>query len=233
MAAVIGIGVLVGASACSGSSGGGGNPSDSIAGSGASASSGGSGSSGSGSLRASPSPTASPITGDCGSVLPVSAVNEVVGSQVTGDTSFIIGTPEPSIDRISYLNCRYGIPPQSNAPGGSAPATGAAAPTPSGGASEPEAQVEVGISAYGSDASAQSRVKGTVEAYLQTGATQKNVPVGSLAGIELVGSGSPTLVLASGNRTVAVTVVPSLVPDATRDAILSGLAQRALTGVGG
>jgi hypothetical protein len=54
-----------------------------------------------------------------------------------------------------------------------------------------------------------------------------------LTGVELLGSGDPTLVVASGNKTVAVTVIAALVPDATRNAILSGIAQRALTGAGG
>jgi hypothetical protein len=182
-------------------------------------------SSGSGGLSASPTPSGSPLSGDCGSIMPVSAVNQVMGGQVTGDTSFIIGEPDTSIDRISYLNCRYGLP-ATPAPAGSGPAASASGPAPT-------PQVEIGISAYGSAASAQSRVQGTIEAYLQTGATQKNVPVGALTGVELVGSGDPTIVVASGNKTVAVTVVAALVPDATRDAILSGLAQRALTGAGG
>lgn len=206
------MGLLIGLAACSSNSDGDKNstPADSASPSGSAASS-----SASGSLTASPSPTASPISGECGSILPVSAVDQVLGSQLPGTTSFIVGTAEPDIDRISYLNCRYGIP------------------APVEGQPEPAPQIEVGVSAYGSPASAQSRVQGTVDAYRGEGATAKQVPVGQLTGTELVGYGDPTLVVASGNKTVAVTVAAALVTDTTRDAILSGLAQRALTGAGG
>lgn len=206
-AATLAIGLILGLGACSSNSDGGASgtqapkPSDT--------------GSATGGLTASPTPTASPISGECGSVLPVSAVDQVMGQQVPGTTSFIVGTPEPDIDRISYLNCQYGIP---------APVEGQPAPT---------AQIEVGISAYGSAASAQSRVQGTIDAYREQGATAKQVPVGQLTGTILVGSGDPTLVVASGNRTVAVTVAAALATDAARDAMLSGLAQRALTGAGG
>src|SRR4051812_15540564 len=53
------------------------------------------------SLSASPAPTASPIAGECGSVLPISALEQVMGVPVIGKTSFIVGTPETDIDRIS------------------------------------------------------------------------------------------------------------------------------------
>ncbi len=173
------------------------------------------GASGSSSLSASPSPSASPIAGECASVLPISALEQAMGFPVIGRTEFIVGTAEPSIDRISYLNCRYGL---------ADPVEGQPAPVP---------QVEVGISAYGSPASAADRVQGTIDAYRGAGATQSPVPVGALTGTVLIGSGEPTLVVASGNRTVAVTVVAALLPAERRDAILAAVAQRALTGAGG
>lgn len=167
------------------------------------------------SLSASPTPSASPIAGECGSVLPISALEQVMGVPVIGKTSYIVGTPEPDIDRISYLNCRYGLA------------------DPVAGQPDPVAQVEVGVSAYGSPSSAAQRVQGTVEAYRGQGATQSSVPVGTVSGTVLIGSGEPTLVVASGNKTVAVTVVSALLPADKRDAILAGIAQRALTGAGG
>lgn len=167
------------------------------------------------SLSASPTPSASPIAGECGSVLPISALEQVMGVPVIGKTSYIVGTPEPDIDRISYLNCRYGLA------------------DPVAGQPDPVAQVEVGVSAYGSPASAAQRVQGTVEAYRGQGATQSSVAVGAVSGTVLIGSGEPTLVVASGNKTVAVTVISALLPPDKRDAILAGIAQRTLTGAGG
>lgn len=210
-AATLAMGLLIGLAACSSNSDGDGGSKATDSGS-ASASDTGTATGG---LTASPSPTGSPISGECGSVLPVSAVDQIMGQQVPGTTSFIVGIPDPDIDRISYLNCRYGIP------------------APVAGQPEPTAQIEVGISAYGSAASAQSRVQGTIDAYRQQGATASQVPVGQQTGTILVGSGDPTLVVSSGNKTVAVTVAAALATDATRNAMLSGLAQRALTGLGG
>lgn len=167
------------------------------------------------SLTASPTPAAAPIVGECGSVLPISALEQVMGVPVIGMTAFIVGTPEPDIDRISYLNCRYGLA------------------DPVAGQPDPVAQVEVGVSAYGSPASAAQRVQGTVEAYRGQGAAQSTVAVGTASGTVLIGSGEPTLVVASGNKTVAVTVLAALLPADKRDAILAGIAQRTLTGAGG
>lgn len=166
-------------------------------------------------LSASPTPSAMPIAGECPSVLPISALEQVMGVPVIGKTEFVVGVPEPSIDRISYLNCRYGLGDKVE------------------GAPDPVPQVEVGVSAYGSPASAAARVQGTIEAYRGQGATQSSVPVGGESGTVLIGSGEPTLVVASGNKTVAVTVISALLPAGKRDAILAGIAQRALIGAGG
>ncbi|MDR1999317.1 MAG: hypothetical protein LBQ06_05165 [Frankiaceae bacterium] len=211
-AAPLAIGLLIGIGACSAHIDDTGGPTLTVS---APTSTGGPSGSASVELSGSPGPAGSPIAGGCGGILPVSAIDQVIGTQLRGSTSFIVGEPDPSIDRISYLNCQYAIP------------------DPVAGQPPPTAQIEVGLSAYGSSASAQARVQGTIEAYREQGSTSTPVAVGQLSGTELLGGGDPTLVVASGNKTVAVTVAAALVTDASRDAILSGLAQRALTGLGG
>jgi hypothetical protein len=138
---------------------------------------------------------------------------------VIGRTAFVLGVADPGIGRLTYLNCRYGL---------SAAVKGKPAPVP---------LVEIGISLYNSPAQAARRVQGTVEDYQSHGALNRAVRVGQVQGTVLTGYGLPTLVVASGPRTAAVTVSPKLL-SAGSTAELASLAKAVLdatahyTGVG-
>jgi hypothetical protein len=186
------------------------------------ASGGGSSSAGtSTSARASSSPASSPASptatakvepslgGRCEELLPVSVVNIALRRVIVGRTSFILGVAEPQIGRLAYLNCRYGL---------SVPVKGKPAPVP---------QVEIGLSLYSSPAQASRRLQATIENYLAHGAADKGVRVGQVSGTVLTGYGLPTLVAATGPRTVAVTVSPKLVARGST-AELASLAKAAL-----
>ena len=149
------------------------------------------------------------LGGRCEDLLPVGTVNIALRRTVIGRTAFVVGVPEPDIGRLTYLNCRYGL---------AAPVKGKPAPVP---------QVEVGISLYRSPAHAARRVQATLDFYRSHGASDQAVRVGSAQGIVLTGYGMPTLVVAAGPRTVAVTVSPKLVP-ARSSAELASLAKAAL-----
>jgi hypothetical protein len=156
------------------------------------------------------SPTASPtLGGQCDDLLPPSTVDEALGRPVIGKTAFIRGIAEPNIGRLTYLNCKYGIP---------AAVKGKPAPV---------AQLEIGVSLYGTVAQAARRVQGTIDNYRSQGSSQRSVPVGTDSGTILVGYGNPTIVVASGPRTVAITIDPRLVSAAPTSA-LTALAQAVL-----
>ena len=167
----------------------------------------------------SPAPTATAkaepsLGGRCEDLLPVGTVNVALRRTVIGRTAFVLGVAEPDIGRLTYLNCRYGL---------SAPVKGKPAPAP---------QVEIGISLYDSAGQAARRVQATVENYRINGAGDRPARVGSLQGVMLSGYGLPTLVVAAGPRTVAVTVTPKLLtPGSTAE--LASLAKAVLDATAG
>lgn len=154
------------------------------------------------------------LGGRCDSLLPVTTIDDALGRPVLGKTSDILGVAEPNIGRLTYLNCRYGI---------GATVKGKPAPTPG---------VEIGISLYNSVAQAARRVQGTVEDYRTHGATAQSAAVNQLPATILVGYGGPTIVVAAGPRTVAVTVDAKLIAGAPTSGLVA-LAKAALDATAG
>jgi len=166
-----------------------------------------------------PSPSTTEVVvpglgGRCEDLLPVSAVDEALGRPVVGRTAFILGVPEPNIGRLARLNCQYGIP---------VAVKGKPAPT---------AQLEIGISLYNSAAQATKRAELTVEDYLSHGASQVATTAGQYPATVLTGYGNPTLVVAAGPRTVAVTGATAAVGRAPA-AGLAAVAKAALVATAG
>lgn len=170
-----------------------------------------------------PSPSPSPsnltkLSGTCDTLLPDSAVTGALGvTQLVGDDSFVVGQPEKDIGRLAYLNCRYGL-------------------TGKGAAAVPK--VEIGVSLYTSATKASARIGATGDDYAAHGAMSADVTVDGLPGKLFtagVGTGYeiPLLVVASGQRTVAVSVATSV---ATGDKVTKAstdLATLALKRTGG
>jgi hypothetical protein len=105
-----------------------------------------------------------------------------------GRTAFVVGTPDASIHRVSYINCQYGLAGE-----GATPA------------------VEIQVSLYGTAEQAAARIGPTVSDYKQNGATATRtnadgIPAFLLTGGTGAGYDSATVVLAFGQRTVAVSV---------------------------
>jgi hypothetical protein len=149
-----------------------------------------------------PSPTAvatgePSLGGRCEDLLSIGTVNIALRRTVVGRTAFVLGVAEPDIGRLTYLNCRYGL---------AAPVKGEPAPEP---------LVEIGVSLYQSSAQANRRIQATIEYYRTHGAGDRPVQVGSAPGTMLSGYGMPTVVVAAGPRTVAVTVTPKLLTAGT------------------
>lgn len=154
------------------------------------------------------------LGGRCADLLPVTAVDTALGRPIIGKTSDILGIAEPNIGRLTYLNCRYGVP---------APVKGKPAAAP---------QVEIGISLYKSLDQAARRVAGTVQDYRGHGSNEQVIAIGQYSGSILIGYGAPTLVIAAGPRTVAITIDAKLVATAPSSA-LTALAKVALDATAG
>ena len=175
-----------------------------------------SGSSSASASSASPTQPTTPMTkfsGNCYALLTLYDVQRAAGYTIGGKTAFIVGLPDKSIGRLSYLNCRYGVP---------------AAPkraTP---------QIEITVALYNTPAQAEKRAGGTVSDYVANGATATQVTVGDVPGTILTGGlgagyNVPLLVTSSGQRTVAVSLNKSGLSAAKRTQILSNLGALALT----
>jgi hypothetical protein len=179
------------------------------------------------SAPASTSPAASPgatatrqtaLPGTCDTLLPdLSVKNAIDINTFTGTDAFVVGQPEPDIGRLAYLNCRYGV-------------TGkAAAATPA---------VEIGISLYRTPAQAAARIAATVDDYTAHGATATDVTVqGKQASMLTGGVGTgydvPTVVVSSGQRTVAVSIASTVASGAKARTDATALASLALQRTGG
>jgi hypothetical protein len=169
------------------------------------------------------SPSAPPsrvtkLNGTCDTLLPDYSISQALGgAQLAGATAFVVGQAERNIGRISYLNCRYGL-------------------TGRGSAAQPK--VEIGVSLYTTAAKAAARVSATADDYTGHGATSADTPVGGHTGQMLtggVGAGYdvPLLVVASGQRTVAVSVDSSVATGAKATADAVSVATLALKRTGG
>jgi hypothetical protein len=169
-------------------------------------------------------PTAAPtalrqLPGTCDDLLPTAAVDDALGRSLGGRTAFVVGLPEKDIGRLGYLNCRYGL--ANGSPGTDAGAV---------------AKAEIGVSLYKDAQSAAARIPATVDDYVAHGATSSTTQVDGLPATVLTGGAGagyadPTLVVASGQRTVAVSMHEKAGAQATKD--LTALAHLALTQTGG
>jgi hypothetical protein len=147
------------------------------------------------STAATTSPTATPseavhmrnLPGTCADLLSLGTIVNALGHPVSGDTAFVVGLPDAATGRLSYIDCRYGV-------------TSAAA-TP---------DIEIGVNLYRTPAKAAARIGPTVNDFTAHGASATPATVaGQKATVLLGGRGSgyePTVVLADGQRTIAVTV---------------------------
>jgi hypothetical protein len=162
------------------------------------------------------SPPKTALAGTCDSLLPWSDVRRLAGAGLSVRTAFVVGVADKTIGRLAYLNCRYGMPP-----------TGVTG----------QPQIEVGISLYQTPRQAQDRIDGTVSDYADHGAADRNVTVGQVHGALLtggVGTGYdvPLLVVASDQRTVAVSMTAGLLGSAAQLQAMTGIVKLALERTG-
>lgn len=159
------------------------------------------------------------LRGTCDTLLPLGEVDNAIGRAARGDTAFVVGVAEQDIGRLAYLNCRYAIP-----------AVPAGAPATPG--------IEIGISLYDSAARAQRRLADAITEYVDHGATRSSLTISGhdaalLLGATGPGYDIPLLVLASGQRTVAVSVTSTIAAAAQRGRTMTALAALAVARTGG
>src|SRR5262245_15243325 len=132
-----------------------------------------------------PTPSGAPLPISCSEILPIVELDQALGSPLVGRTSYIKGVPEPKINRLGRVTCRYGLRPL---PGNRT--------TP--------ARLEVGVSSYTDAESAAQRVESTVTAARSEGASPRQVQVAGKPATVLLGP-DPLIVYTDDTRTVAIT----------------------------
>lgn len=153
------------------------------------------------------------LNGTCDTLLPDDSVIEAIGGTTfDGTDQFVVGEPDPVIHRLAYLNCRYGV-------------TGTDAKSPPA--------IEIGISLYDTAARAAARITATVDDYTLHGASASDTTVDGHAATMLTGGAGagydvPTLVVAAGQRTVAVSVADSVATGNKANSYAAALASLAL-----
>jgi hypothetical protein len=137
----------------------------------------------SGSATPSATPTPS-LPGGCDQLLPFTDLDHALGRPLFGQSRYVLGVAEPKIGRTGRVTCQYGLAADGRGP----------------------AQLEVGVSTYKDADSATDRIAATVAALRANATSQKTA---SVAGQEATTIGTKTdynLVVAQGDRTVAVTL---------------------------
>jgi hypothetical protein len=151
------------------------------------------------------------LPGRCENRLSDDRVEHAIGASFDGDTAFIVGLPDNATGRISYINCRYGVSGQSR-------------------------QLEIQVSLYRTAAKAAARIRPTIDDFAHHSATATKTTVDGIPATVLDGGTGegygPTIVLAYGQRTLAVTFEPGAVSAARVARDLTALAALAVQRTG-
>lgn len=137
------------------------------------------------SSAASPTPTPTPnLPAGCDQLLPFTDLDQALGRPLFGQSRYVVGVAEPKIGRTGRVTCQFGLAANGRGP----------------------ALLEVGVSTYKDADSATDRIAATVAALRANATSQKTA---SVAGQDATMIGTKTdynLVVAQGDRTVAVTL---------------------------
>jgi hypothetical protein len=159
---------------------------------------------------ASPTPTPTPnLPGGCDQLLPFTDLDQALGRPLFGQSRYVVGVAEPKIGRTGRVTCQFGVAANGRGP----------------------ALLEVGVSTYKDADSATDRIAATVAALRANATSQKTA---SVAGQDATMIGTKTeynLVVAQGNRTVAVTLSRKLT-GVKLDKAAVGVAERVLANWG-
>jgi len=162
------------------------------------------------SSAASPTPTPTPnLPGGCDQMIPFNELDQALGRPLFGQSRYVLGVAEPSIGRTGRVTCQFGLAANGRGP----------------------APLEVGVSTYKDAESATERVAATVAALRSAATSQRSATV---AGQQAVLIGTKTdnnLVVAQGDRTVAVTIARTLHVSSLDNAAV-GVAERVLANWG-
>jgi hypothetical protein len=156
-----------------------------------------------------PTPTPTPnLPAGCDQLLPFTDLDQALGRPLFGQSRYVLGVAEPAIGRTGRVTCQYGLA----ANGGGPP------------------MLEVGVSTYTDADSAKDRVAATVNALRAGALSQKTATVAGQQATMIGTKADYNLVVASDDRTVAITVSRRLRVPLDKAAV--GVAERVLANWG-
>jgi hypothetical protein len=156
-----------------------------------------------------PTPTPTPnLPAGCDQLLPFTDLDHALGRPLFGQSRYVLGVAEPAIGRTGRVTCQYGLAANGRGP----------------------AMLEVGVSTYTDADSAKDRVAATVTALRAGALSQKTATVAGQQATMIGTKADYNLVVASGNRTVAITVSRRLRVPLDKAAV--GVAERVLANWG-
>ena len=153
------------------------------------------------------------LAGRCETRLAAAAVADALGRAIPGKTAFVVGVADKTTGRVSNINCRYGIARNPDNPA-----------------------LEIGVSLYRTAGQADARIPLTITDFqdnsaMATKTTVAGRPATLLLGGQSAGYG-PSLVMAYGQRTIAVTFRAGTVTAADAPRQLTAVAALAIRRTG-
>lgn len=153
-----------------------------------------------------PAPPAYVLPATCSELLTLTQVDAAIGARLPGETSYVVGEPEPGIGRTGRVSCGFGVTPATGTAGPSAPL------------------LEVSVFTYTDPGAAADRVDVLVEAAAGQGVRSSPAAVPGADAVLLSAVGDTTLVATVGARTYALTLLPGLLDEPGTAAALARLA---------
>ena len=158
------------------------------------------------------------LGGSCDSLLPLAQIWQSSGLTFAGLTRFVVGVPKPNIGRLAYLNCRYGIPPQHGAN--------------ADGAADRDRDQPVPHTRAGPGAGPRHRLRLPLQQRHRSHPDRRRTARRPAQQRGRAGYDAPLLVLAAGQRTIAVSIAGRAGTSATRWRAMAALTALALARTG-
>ena len=151
-------------------------------------------------------PTTPPAPGyvlpaSCSALLTLGQLDRALGASLPGQTTYVVGEPQPSIGRTGRISCGFGVTPATDTAGQSDPL------------------LELSVFTYTDATASAARLAATVQAQEEQGVRSETVPLpgdagAGLTGVVLTSATDTTIVTDVGARTYSLTLVAGVLDPA-------------------
>jgi hypothetical protein len=150
----------------------------------------------------------------CSALLTLSQIDAALGSRLPGETTYTVGTAEPSIARTGRVTCGFGVVPATDTAGAGSPL------------------LELSVFTYTDAGAAAGRVADTVEAQQARGVRSEDASVPGADAVLLTAADGATLIATVEARTYSLSLVPGILDAAVTAPALQQLMSAVLAADG-